>query len=139
MRPHSGGGMDKLTLYSDSLYISPYGFSVYVALREKELPFAYVPVSLSDREHDAPRFQEHGMSGKVPQLEHGEFRLAESSAIIEYLEESFPAPIHRGVLPKGVQERARARQIMSWIRSDLGPLRTERPTTTIFYERAREP
>jgi glutathione S-transferase len=43
------------------------------------------------------------------------------------------------MLPTDRRERARARQIMAWIRSDLMPIREERPTASIFYERAERP
>ncbi len=51
------------------------------------------------------------------------------SAIAEYLEERF-APPQWGAqyLPARFTKRARARQIQAWLRSDLLPLREERPT-----------
>jgi glutathione S-transferase len=71
----------------------------------------------------------------VPSLVHDGFGMAESSAIVEYLEETFP---EIPVLPKATRERARCRQLMSWLRSDETlALRTERPTTTMFYESER--
>src|SRR5262245_19301079 len=68
-----------IKLYSDSFWISPYGFSCFVALREKEIPFEYVPVSLADKEQRRPEFRDRAITGKVPMLEHGDFCLAESS------------------------------------------------------------
>ena len=59
--------------------------------------------------------------------------LAESSAIAEYLEEVLPAPAHARLLPADVKNRARARQVMAWLRSDLGALRDERATVTMFF------
>lgn len=72
------------------------------------------------------------LTGKIPSLIHGDFALAESSAIIEYLEEVFPPPAFPSVFPAGVQQRARARQLQAWIRSDLLALRQDRPTTVMF-------
>jgi glutathione S-transferase len=37
------------------------------------------------------------------------------------------------MLPAAPRDRARARQIMAWIRSDLMPIREERATHTFFY------
>jgi glutathione S-transferase len=128
-----------IKLHSDSFYISPYGFSCWVALREKEIPFEYVSVSLSDKEQRNPAYRERSITGKVPMLEHDGFCLAESSAIIEYVEELFAPPEHPRLLPSDSRQRARARQIMAWIRSDLMPIREERSTTTMFYERANKP
>lgn len=128
-----------LTLYGEPFYASPYVFSCYVALREKGLPFSYETIELSRGEQQRPPYLDRTLTGKVPALAHGDFWLAESSAIIEYLEEAFPAPAHPAVLPAEPFARARARQVMSWIRSDLMALRAERPTTTMFYAPATSP
>src|SRR5262249_47982546 len=72
-------------------------------------------------------------------FEHNGVRFAESSAIAEYLDEVFPAPQYPRLLPADVIERARARQIMAWLRSDLGGLREERSTVTMFFRFRLEP
>jgi glutathione S-transferase len=128
-----------LTLCGDSFWISPYVFSVFVALREKQLPFTVREISLAKREQHDAGYRERALTGKVPALVHGDFWLTESSAIIEYLDDVFPAPAHPRLLPADPVARARARQIMAWIRSDLMGLREDRPTTTMFYERATAP
>ena len=126
-----------LTLFADTFWISPYVFSCFVTLREKGLDFSVDPVALQIKAQEAPAFRDGTLTGRVPALRHGDFWLAESQAIIEYLEDAFPdAP---RVLPRGTQERARARQILSWLRSDLLPIREERSTATMFYERAAVP
>ena len=66
----------------------------------------------------------------MPVLEHNDFALSESSAILEYLEELYP---DTAIYPKDIQARARARQIQAWLRSDLVALRTERPTDVILF------
>lgn len=123
---------DALTLYIDSNYVSPYAMWAFVALKEKRLPFTLKPVDLAAKQHHDAAFGNRFLTGKVPALLHGDFALAESSAIIEYLEDVFPAPAHPRVLPADARERARARQLQAWIRSDLTALREERPTTVIF-------
>ncbi len=123
---------DQLTLYIDSNFVSPYAMWAFVALKEKRLPFALKPVDLAAKQHHDAVFENRFLTGKVPALLHGEFALAESSAIIEYLEDAFPAPVHPPVYPADAQQRARARQLQAWIRSDLMALREERPTTVIF-------
>lgn len=128
-----------LTLYGEPFWASPYVFSCFVALREKGLPFTVTPVELSRGEHRQPPYVDRAITGKVPALAHGDFWLAESSAIIEYLEDVFPAPAYPALLPADPLARARARQVMAWIRSDLLALRAERPTTTMFYARATIP
>jgi glutathione S-transferase len=128
---------NRLVLHTDSAWISPYVFSCFVALHEKELPFETSSVSLETGEQNLPGFRDRALTGRVPALQHGSFWLAESSAIVEYLDEAFPD--RPRMLPEDVRERARARQIMAWLRSDLLALREERPTTTMFYKRATEP
>ncbi len=75
----------------------------------------------------------------MPALTHGDFNLTESTAIAEYLEDLHPAPACTALYPAQPRERARARQLQAWLRSDLGALRQERPTETVFYDRAGDP
>lgn len=131
--------MSELVLHADSFWISPYVFTCYVSLREKGVPFEVARVALEERAQDAPSYRRSSITGRVPSLRHGDFWLAESSAIVEYLEELYPAPTYARLLPEAREARARARQIQAWIRSDLLPIREERPTTTMFYERATRP
>lgn len=130
---------DALTLYIDSNYVSPYAMWAFVALKEKRLSFALKPVDLAAKQHHDAAFGNRFLTGKVPALLHGDFALAESSAIVEYLEDVFPAPAHPRVYPADARERARARQLQAWLRSDLTALREERPTTVIFREPSEKP
>ncbi|MCU0687831.1 MAG: glutathione transferase [Polyangiaceae bacterium] len=128
-----------LVLHGEPSWISPYVYSCFVALREKGLDFEVRDVSLGQGEQERPAYRDRSLTGRVPALAHGDFWLAESSAIIEYLDEAFAAPAYPRLLPAGLRERARARQVMAWVRSDLDALRAERPTTTMFFERASTP
>lgn len=123
-----------LTLHVDSRFFSPYAMFAFVALREKNIPFEIEKVDLVNNAHHSSRYQQLSLTGRVPTLVHGDFSVSESSAIIEYLEDAFPAPGHPTVLPSSIQNRARARQLQAWLRSDLMPLREDRPTTVIFQE-----
>ena len=127
---------DDLTLFLDRFWISPYAFTCYVALKEKGVPFEIRELSLGDGHQKSADYASRSVTARVPALWHGDFGLAESTAIVEYLDEVFPEP---RLLPKDRRDRARARQILSWIRSDLAALREERSTTTMFYERAEKP
>lgn len=118
------------TLYAETLWISPYVFSSFVALTEKGVPFDVVEVALVDGAHLEPTYRDASLTARVPSVDHDGFRLAESSAIAEYLEDLVPAP---RLLPGDVRDRARARQLMAWMRSDVGALRDERSTVTMFY------
>jgi glutathione S-transferase len=56
---------------------------------------------------------------------------------VEYLEDAYGAPAHARVLPADVRERARARQVMAWVRSDLTAIREERSAEYVFYAHER--
>jgi glutathione S-transferase len=131
--------MDPLVLHVDGFWNSPYVFSVFVSLTEKKLPFETRTVNLHERAQKAPAFQSLSVTSRVPVLEHGSFRLSESSAIVEYLEDTFGPPRYPALLPASPRDRARARQIMAWIRSDLMPIREERATATFLYRQPVEP
>lgn len=118
-----------LRLYVDSVYTSPYAMSVFVALREKQLDFTLTPLDLAAGEQRAVEYGALSITGRVPTLVHEEFALSESSAIVEYLEDTFPAI---ALYPADRQPRARARQLQAWLRSDLGVLREERSTLVVF-------
>lgn len=125
-----------LVLHSDRFWISPYVFSCFVALREKGLPFEVRDVGLDRGDQLTSEYRARSITARVPALDDGDFSLAESQAILEYLEDTHPAP---PIFPKDARDRARARQVLGWVRSDLDALRAERPTTTMFYERATTP
>lgn len=126
-----------IRLYVDSHWDSPYVFSVFVALQEKGLAFESTPLDLDAGEQRSAGYRAKSLTARVPCIEHDGLVLSESLAIIEYLDEVFPAPAR--LLPATVPARARARQLLGWLRSDLLPLRDERPTTTMFFERATAP
>ncbi len=130
---------NKLVLYIDGNFVSPYAMWAYVALKEKRLPFSLKPVDLAAKQHLDAGYASLSLTAKVPTLVHGDFALAESSAIIEYMEDAFPAPAHAPLYPADAQLRARARQLQAWIRSDLMALREERPTTVIFKAPEQKP
>jgi len=132
-------GMESLVLHVDGFWISPYAFSVFVCLQEKGLPFETRLVNLHEKAQKTPEFKAKSVTARVPLLEHGAFRLSESSAIVEYLEDTFAPPRHVATLPAAPRDRARARQIMAWIRSDLMPIREERAMHTFFYRHPTQP
>jgi glutathione S-transferase len=122
-----------MRLYGNTTWTSPYVLSCFVALREKGLAFDTSVVALDRGEQHDPAFSRSSLTARVPVLVDGDLTLSESSALVEYLEDAYPPPGHAPVLPAGVRERARARQIMAWVRSDLGPIREERSAEWVFY------
>lgn len=122
-----------LTLYVDSLFLSPYAMSAYVALTEKKLPFEIRMIDLAAGEQRMQPYLKRALTGRVPALTHNDLNLTESSAISEYLEDVFPPTEYARLYPAEPQTRAKARQIQAWLRSDLLALRQERSTETVFY------
>jgi glutathione S-transferase len=128
-----------ITLYAEQLWDSPFVFTVFVALEEKRAPYRVTVLDLAAGDQRRPKFLEGSLTARVPAIEHDGFWLSESSAIVEYLEETFAPPDHVALLPEERNGRARARQIMAWLRTDLHALRRDRPTEAMFYERAKDP
>jgi glutathione S-transferase len=123
---------DEIVLYGNEGWTSPYVFSAFVALREKGLPFTMKLVSLERGEHQQPEYRDPSITGRVPALRHGDFWLAESSAIDEYLEEAFPPPSYPRLYPAEPRARARVRMVQALVRSDFMPVRAERSTAQLF-------
>lgn len=124
------------TLYVDAQFTSPYALSVFVTLREKGIAFDLRTVDLGQGAHHEPGYAGLSITRRVPTLVHGDFTLSESTAIDEYLETISPeVPVY----PADVRERARARQVQAWLRSDLGALREDRSTECIFYRPSDKP
>lgn len=122
--------MSQFRLFVDARYVSPYAMSVHVALREKGLDFETVPVDLDHGQNLAHDYSRLSLTQRVPTLVHEGVALSESSAITEYLEDLFP---EHPVYPRDPLQRARARQVQAWVRSDLMPIREERSTVVVFY------
>lgn len=125
-----------LSLYVDAHFTSPYAMSAFVTLREKGLEFELLTLNLDTAENQTEAYAHLSLTGRVPTLVQGEFALSESSAITEYLEDVFPqVPVY----PAEPRQRARARQVQAWLRSDLMPIRQERSTLVVFYGLKGEP
>ncbi len=104
---------------------SSAAYRVRIAMNLKGLDYQYQSVHLT---------REGGMQFKddytirnpqqlVPLLDHDGFQLSQSLAIIEYLDEKFPAV---RLLPSSIEERARVRQIALTISCDIHPLQNLR-------------
>lgn len=128
-----------ITLWSDSDFFSPYVMSVYVALKEKGLPFTLKTVNLNLGEQLKPGWKGYTATRRVPLLDVDGFELSESSAITEYLDERFAPPEWERLYPHDIQKRARARQVQAWLRSDLVPIREERSTAVVFAGEKKAP
>lgn len=127
----------KLKLYVGADYVSAFAMSAFVALKEKQLSFELITLDLKARENYQASYRDLSLTCKIPTLIHREFALSESSAIAEYLEEI--APGHKKLLPQDIKQRARARQLQAWLRSDLLVIRKERPADLIYFGKKDTP
>jgi len=84
--------MSDLILYS--YFRSSTSYRVRIALHWKELPFEYRPIHLVDAggEQYTDQYKTLNPASEVPTLVHGENTIAQSMAILEYLEDAFPVP-----------------------------------------------
>lgn len=119
-----------MLLYVDAQFASPYVMPVYVSLLEKGVTFDMQTLDLFACANQQPEFASTSITRRVPTLVHDDFSLSESSAICEYIDETFPGI---RLYPTDPRNRAGARQVQAWIRSDLMPIRDERPSIVVFY------
>lgn len=127
----------KIKLYVGADFVSAFAMSAFVALKEKQLSFELVTLDLKARENYQASYRDLSLTCKIPTLVHQGFALSESSAIAEYLEEV--APGHNRLLPLDIKQRARARQLQAWLRSDLLVIRKERPADLIYFGKKDTP
>ncbi|KAF7972944.1 hypothetical protein HWV62_16506 [Athelia sp. TMB] len=78
-----------LTLYGSP--ISTCTKRVAVVLKEKDIPFNFVPIDLAKGEHKAPEFLKKQPFGQVPYIDDDGFLLYESRAIGRYLAAKYPS------------------------------------------------
>ena len=116
-----------LELYS--YWRSSASYRVRIALNLKSLPYAYHGVDLmkgGGEQWDA-KYRAVNPQARVPTLVHDGLRIAQSLAIIEYLEEMFHQP---ALLPRDPEARARVRALSQIIASDIQPMQN---TSTTRY------
>ena len=116
-----------LQLYS--YYRSSAAYRVRIALEIKQLSYQQLPINLLTGEHRQFRYLQTNPAGLVPALTSDEGKLTQSVAIIEYLEERYPAP---SLLPKSPIDRAQVRSIAYQVAMDIHPLNN--PRVTQFLE-----
>jgi len=106
-----------LKLYS--YFRSSASYRVRIALHWKELPFEYLPVHLVGGKQNSAEFRRVNPMGHVPALDHDGFLLAESVAIIDYLDRVFPL---KPLFPLEARDRAVVLQICELLNSGIQPL-----------------
>jgi maleylpyruvate isomerase len=102
---------------------SSAAFRTRIALNLKGLRYDHVAHHLRRNEQRAPEYLKINPMGLVPALEDGPTVIAQSLAIIEYLDEMHPDP---PLLPKAAAERARVRSLALTIACEIHPLNNTR-------------
>jgi glutathione S-transferase len=100
---------------------SPYAWKVWLALEHKQLRYSAKRMTFDGGELKSAEFTAINPRQKVPALFDNGFAVAESAAILEYLEDQYPdrgAPLW----PRAVTARAVARQRAAEIVSYIDPL-----------------
>ncbi len=108
---------------------SPFAWKVWLALEHKQLPYDLKTLSFDRRENRAPEFLALNPRGKVPVLVDGDVTVWESSVILEYLEDRYPA---RPLLPHAPQARALARRIAAEADAYLYPTQRALMGATLY-------
>lgn len=125
-----------ITLYS--YWRSSAAYRVRIALNLKGLKHDIVPVSLSPgvSEHRGEAYRRKNPQMLVPFLEDGDLGIAQSMAILEYLEETYPdVPL----LPHAEPRRSRVRAFCNMIACDIHPLNNLRVMNYIRDEFGADP
>jgi maleylpyruvate isomerase len=100
---------------------SSAAYRVRIALNLKGLDAQHVPIHLT-RDGGAQftdDYRKMNPLALVPLLTEGNFRLGQSLAILEYLDERYPLP---PLLPPSIEDRSRARQLALTIACEIHPL-----------------
>jgi glutathione S-transferase len=109
-----------------------------VALEHKGVPFEARTIPLL-ADHDRAERRRVSPTGRVPVLHHGAVVVPDSLAIIEYLDEVFPAPGHPPMWPADRAERAHARWLAATMHSGFAALRESMSFNLCFLPKRPEP
>jgi len=90
---------------------SPYAWRVQLALEHKALPYELKVLSFAAGDTRKPEFIALNPRHRVPVLVNDDFVLYESNAIVEYLDEAFPAT-GAPLFPGDVRTRALVRRLI---------------------------
>jgi maleylpyruvate isomerase len=102
-----------------NFHASSTSYRTRIVLNLKGLQYEYIPIRLDRAEHLSDSYGKINPMRGVPTLEVDGARLYQSSAIIEFLEETHPNP---PLLPKEAKARARVRALAAIVGSDMHPV-----------------
>jgi len=90
---------------------SPYAWRAQLALEHKALPYERIVLSFGKGDLKTPEHLARNPRGKIPVLIDGGFSLYESAAILEYLDDAYPAQGRR-LFPGDPRQRAVQRRVI---------------------------
>jgi glutathione S-transferase len=100
---------------------SPYSWRVWLALEHKGIPYNLKVLSFAAGDTTKPEFVAINPRHQVPTIVDDGYALWESAAILEYLEERFPATDPaKSLLPGDVRNRGRIRRLVREAEMYLG-------------------
>lgn len=102
-----------------SYFRSSASFRVRIALNLKRIHYELIPIHLRRAEHQDADYREQNPQGLVPALAHDGKHLAQSLAIIEYIDTLVPTP---RLLPEEPFSRATVRSMAQNIACDMHPI-----------------
>ncbi len=113
--------MDSKMLKLYTYFRSSAAYRVRIGLNLKGLQYEAIPVHLvrSGGEQLLEPYRKVNPAGLVPSLQDGSHTLTQSLAILEYLDEAYPAT---PLLPAAPLERARVRALAQTIACDIHPI-----------------
>ena len=91
---------------------SPYVRAVEMGLQEKGLPY-HVEAVIPGSQRSADHLQRHPFA-RVPVIEHGDYRLYETQAILRYLDAAFPEPSLQPSEPRAIGRMNQIIGINDW-------------------------
>jgi len=115
----ASGGEEPTKLKLYSYWRSSCSFRVRIALNLKGLKYEYKAVNLLKGEHFGAEFTKLNPIGYVPALVDEDIVVADSFAILMYLEEKYP---QHPLLPRDLQRRAINYQAANIVSSSIQPL-----------------
>ncbi|PWA39200.1 S-crystallin, Maleylacetoacetate isomerase [Artemisia annua] len=107
----------KMQLYSS--FMSPPSFTIRIALNLKGLDYEHKSVNLLKGEQFSQEFLKINPMGYVPAIVDGDMVLADSFAILLYLEETYP---QHPLIPRDLAKRTINHQAASIVASSIQPL-----------------
>jgi maleylpyruvate isomerase len=109
---------------------------VRIALALKGVPYEYVAVDIRKMAQKGADYVALNPQAVLPTLEVDGVPLAQTLAIVEWLDETFPEP---PLLPRDALARAKVRRVAAMIATDITPLHSMRVSKAIVADLGQKP